>query len=182
MRSDGGADPGGEARGPAIRDDDGGSRRARLTNVQLAFAVGAGVWAIDQLTKWWATVALADGPIVLADGFLQFRLTYNTGAAFSMFSGGGPVLAVVAVGVVVMILWVVNDASRRAEAVALGMVLGGAVGNLTDRIVRGDGFLDGAVVDFIDFSFFATFNVADMGITLGVGLLLLVAFLPKSAS
>jgi signal peptidase II len=107
-------------------------------------------------------------------------LTYNTGAAFSMFSKGGPILGVIAVGVIVMIMFVLKDASRKAEAIALGMVLGGSIGNLTDRLFRGDGLLDGAVVDFIDFSFFATFNVADMGITLGVGLLLLVSFFFKS--
>ncbi len=135
---------------------------------------------LDQLSKAWAEAALADGPIVVIEGFLQFRLTYNTGAAFSMFSKGGPILGVIAVGVIVMIMFVLKDASRKAEAVALGMVLGGSIGNFTDRVFRGDGLLDGAVVDFIDFSFFATFNVADMGITLGVGLLLLVAFFFKS--
>jgi signal peptidase II len=135
---------------------------------------------LDQLSKAWAEIALADGPIVVIEGFLQFRLTYNTGAAFSMFSKGGPILAVIAVGVIAIIMFVLKDASRRAEAVSLGMVLGGSIGNLTDRVFRGDGLLDGAVVDFIDFSFFATFNVADMGITLGVGLLLLVSFFFKS--
>ena len=146
----------------------------------MSTAVGAVVILLDQLTKAWAQAALADGPIVIIEGFFQFRLTYNTGAAFSMFSGGGPILAIIAVGVVGIIMFVLGDASRRGEAIALGMVLGGSIGNLIDRVVRGDAFLDGAVVDFIDFSFFATFNVADMGITLGVGLLLLVTFLPKS--
>ena len=135
---------------------------------------------LDQLSKAWAESALADGPIVIIEDFLQFRLTYNTGAAFSMFSKGGPILGVIAVGVIVMIMFVLKDASRKGEAIALGMVLGGSIGNLTDRLFRGDGLLDGAVVDFIDFSFFATFNVADMGITLGVGLLLLLAFFFKS--
>ncbi len=138
------------------------------------------VLVLDQLSKAWAESALADGPIVVIEGFLQFRLTYNTGAAFSMFSKGGPILGVIAVGVIVMIMFVLKDASRKAEAIALGMVLGGSIGNLTDRLFRGDGLLDGAVVDFIDFSFFATFNVADMGITLGVGLLLVVSFFFKS--
>lgn len=115
--------------------------------------------------------------MVLIEDFLQFRLTYNTGAAFSMFSSGGPILAVIAVGVIAMIMFVLKDASHRAEAIGLGMVLGGSIGNFTDRLFRGDALLDGAVVDFIDFSFFATFNVADMGITLGVGLLLVVAFI-----
>lgn len=145
----------------------------------MSVVVAAIVVVLDQLTKWWAETALAAGPIVIIPDFFQFRLTYNTGAAFSMFSQGGPVLAVIAIGVIGVIMFVLSDASRRGEAVALGMVLGGSIGNLIDRITRGDGFLDGGVVDFIDFSFFATFNVADMGITLGVGLLLLLAFLPK---
>ena len=147
---------------------------------QLSVAVAALVLVLDQLSKAWAEAALADGPIVIIEGFLQFRLTYNTGAAFSMFSKGGPILAVIAAGVIVMIMFVLKDASHKVEALALGMVLGGSVGNLADRVFRGDGLLDGAVVDFIDFSFFATFNVADMGITLGVGLLLVSAFLLRS--
>ena len=138
------------------------------------------VVVLDQTSKAWAESALADGPIVIIEDFLQFRLTYNTGAAFSMFSKGGPILGVIAVGVVIVIMFVLKDASRNGEAIALGMVLGGSIGNLTDRLFRGDGLLDGAVIDFIDFSFFATFNVADMGITLGVGLLLLLAFFFKS--
>lgn len=145
----------------------------------MSVVVAAIVVVLDQLTKWWAETALAAGPIVIIPDFFQFRLTYNTGAAFSMFSQGGPVLAVIAIAVIGVIMFVLSDASRRGEAVALGMVLGGSIGNLIDRITRGDGFLDGGVVDFIDFSFFATFNVADMGITLGVGLLLLLAFMPK---
>jgi len=151
-----------------------------LSARQLSVAVAALVLVLDQLSKAWAEAALADGPIVIIEGFLQFRLTYNTGAAFSMFSKGGPILAVIAAGVIVMIMFVLKDASHKVEALALGMVLGGSIGNLSDRIFRGDGLLDGAVVDFIDFSFFATFNVADMGITLGVGLLLVSAFLLRS--
>ncbi|MEZ5176232.1 MAG: signal peptidase II [Acidimicrobiia bacterium] len=147
--------------------------------MRVAVVVAGLVVVIDQVTKALAISALSDGPIALIDGFLQLRLTRNTGAAFSMFSGGGPILAIVAAGVVIAILVVLRDASRRWEAVALGMVLGGSVGNLIDRIVRGAGFFDGAVIDFIDFSFFATFNVADMAITIGVGLLLLVSFMPR---
>lgn len=151
-----------------------------MSTRQLALAVAGLVLVLDQLTKAWAESALADGPIVIIEGFLQFRLTYNTGAAFSMFSKGGPILGLIAAGVIVMIMFVLKDASHRAEAIALGMVLGGSIGNLADRVFRGDGLLDGAVVDFIDFSFFATFNVADMGITLGVGLLLFSAFVLKT--
>ena len=123
---------------------------------------------------------MADDPLVLIEGFLQFRLTFNTGASFSILTQAGPVIAIVAFGVIGLILFVLGDASHRIEAVALGMVLGGAVGNLLDRLFRGDGFMDGAVVDFVDFSFFATFNVADAAITIGVILLLGATFLRRT--
>lgn len=138
--------------------------------------VAGAVVIVDQVTKWWAVNELEDGPIVLIDGFLQLRLLFNTGASFSILSNAGPILAIVAFGVVGLIIYILGDASRRVEAVALGLVLGGAIGNLLDRVLRGDGFLDGAVVDFIDFSFFATFNVADAAINVGVALLLFAAF------
>ncbi len=141
--------------------------------------MGLVVAAVDQLTKAWAVNALADGPIVLIDDLLQFRLTFNSGASFSTFSNGGPFLAVIAVGVIVMIFYVLGDASRRIEAIGLGMVLGGSLGNLTDRVFRGDGLLDGAVVDFIDVRVF-TNNVADIALFIGVALLLYSAFLRKS--
>jgi len=141
--------------------------------------VAAVVIALDQLTKAWALAALDDGPIDIIDGFVRFAVTFNTGAAFSIFTKNGPLLGVIAIGIVVMIVVVLRDASRRLEAVALGLVLGGAVGNLVDRVFRGDGLLDGGVVDWIDFSFFPTFNVADSAITIGVALLLLAAFVHR---
>jgi signal peptidase II len=176
MRSDRRADSTGEAGSSAVRNDHGTSSQSRLSNRAFAVAIAAAVVIVDQLTKWWASVALDDGPIGVIDGFFRFRLTFNTGASFSLFSGGGQVLAVIAFGVVGLIVYMLGDASRRLEAVALGLVLGGAVGNLLDRVFRGSGFLDGAVVDFIDFSFFATFNVADIAINVGVALLFIAAF------
>ena len=133
--------------------------------------------ALDQLSKWWAVNQLADDPIEIIADFLQLRLLFNTGASFSILTNAGPILAIVAFGVIGLIIYVLGDASRRIEAVALGLVLGGAIGNLVDRLFRGDGLLDGAVVDFIDFSFFATFNVADAAINIGVVLLLVGTFI-----
>lgn len=134
---------------------------------------------MDQLTKVWAVAALSDGPIVLIDGFLQLRLTRNPGAAFSSFTGGGAFLAVIAAIVAVAIGFLLPLIEERLERVALALVMGGALGNFTDRIFRGDGFLDGAVVDFIDFSFFPTFNAADSAISIGVVLMLLSVVLHK---
>ncbi len=151
-----------------------------MSNRVFAVGVAVAVLAFDQLTKWWATNALADGPIVVIDDWFQLRLTFNTGASFSIFSGGGQILALVSIGVVALIFYILGDASRRLEALALGLVLGGALGNLTDRVFRGSGLLDGAVVDFIDFTFFATFNVADIAINVGVVLLFIAAFWKRS--
>ena len=133
----------------------------------------------DQATKAWALEALDDGPIVLIDGVLNFRLFFNTGASFSLFAKGGAVIGLVVIGVVIMIFFALREAGLRLDAVALGLVLGGAVGNLLDRMFRGDGFLDGAVVDFINVPFFATFNVADIAINVGVGLLLIGVFVRR---
>lgn len=138
--------------------------------------VALAVVVVDQLTKIWAVAALSDGPISLIGSFLEFRLTRNPGAAFSSFQGGGPVIAVVALVMAVIIVVALQSVERRAEAIALGAVMGGALGNFADRIARGDGLLDGAVVDFIDFSFWPTFNAADSAITLGVVALLILSF------
>ncbi len=134
---------------------------------------------VDQLTKAWAVNALADGPIVIIEDFLRLRLTLNTGAAFSLFARSGPVLGLIVIGVIILIVVSLRDAGSLGEAIGLGLVLGGALGNLTDRVFRGDGLMDGAVVDFIDFSFFPTFNMADSAITVGVIVLLVSTFVLK---
>ncbi|GMQ84461.1 MAG: hypothetical protein BMS9Abin07_0025 [Acidimicrobiia bacterium] len=128
---------------------------------------------VDQLTKAWAVNALDDGPIVFIDGFLRFRLAFNTGAAFSTFTRSGPLLGLLVIGVVIFILFALRDTAHRAEAIGLGLVLGGAIGNLADRLLRGDGFIDGAVVDFIDWWFIPTFNIADSAVFIGVVVLLI---------
>ena len=141
--------------------------------------IAAGVVALDQLTKIWAVAELSDGPIVLIDGFLQLRLTRNPGAAFYSFTGGGSFLAVIAVFVAIAIAFLLPRIEERLDRLALALVMGGALGNVADRIFRGDGFLDGAVVDFIDFSFWPTFNAADSAITIGVVLMLLAVLFGK---
>ncbi|MEN8233534.1 MAG: signal peptidase II [Actinomycetota bacterium] len=179
MRSDRGPDSGGEARRPAVRDDDGRGGVSALSLRLFAVVIAVAIVIADQVTKAWALKALADGQIVVFDGFLNLRLVFNTGASFSLFAKGGVIIGVVVIGVVVMIFFALREAGHRLDAVALGLVLGGAVGNLADRLFRGDGFLDGAVVDFINVPWFATFNVADIAINVGVGLLLLGAFLRR---
>lgn len=136
--------------------------------------MAASVIVVDQLSKWWAVETLHDRNI---DVFwtLRFRLIGNRGSAFSLGSGLGPLFAVAAIGVAVVLLVMGRKAPTRVGAVALGLVLGGALGNVIDRIFReGDGIFGGYVVDFIDFQWWPVFNVADMAIVCGAFLIVLV--------
>ncbi len=180
MRSDRRTDTGGETGSDSVRDDDGRGSKAKLSNRQLAITIGVLVAVFDQLTKAWALNELADGPIVIIQDVFRLRLTFNTGASFSLFSNGGVIIAIIAFGVIGLIMYMLGDASRRIEAIALGLVLGGSIGNLIDRVFRGAGILDGAVVDWIDVQFFAVFNAADVFINVGVALLLYAAFVRRS--
>jgi signal peptidase II len=141
----------------------------------LAITVGVAVTVVvlDQLTKRWALRRLADGNIDLF-WTLRLNLTFNSGMAFGRGEGFGPVIGVLVMVVVVVLLLSLRRAGSRLASVAVGLVIGGAVGNLLDRLFRGDdGFLQGAVVDFIDVQWWPVFNVADMGVVIG-GLLLVV--------
>lgn len=126
------------------------------------------VVALDQATKAWAVAALSDGPVRLIGDVLALRLTRNPGGAFSVFTGFTPFLAVLAAVMVVVIIRTTRRTADAVMAYSLALVLGGAVGNLVDRLVRAPGFLRGHVVDFIDLSFWPTFNLADSAITIGV--------------
>ena len=151
-------------------------RLASLTARGLAVLIAAAVIVADQLTKWWAVSRLPGDPIILIPDFLALRYYANPGAAFGMLPGAGSIIALVAIAAGILILIVVRRLEGRLETVAMGLVLGGAIGNLIDRIFRGDGLLDGKVVDFVDFDFFPAFNVADSAITIGAILAVVVAF------
>jgi len=132
--------------------------------VWVTLATAAVVVALDQATKAWALSALAHRSIHVA-GPLSLTLRRNTGSAFSLFTGSSPALAVVAGVLAVGIMILATRVRSRMLAVALGLVLGGALGNLADRVFRS---ASGGVVDFIDFRFWPTFNVADSAIVVGV--------------
>jgi signal peptidase II len=131
-------------------------------------AVAGVVVVLDQLTKIWAVAALSDGPVEVIGTLLQFRLTRNPGGAFSLLTGLTPVLAVLAAAMVVYIVRTTRRTTDVVMAYSLGLVLGGAVGNLVDRLIRSPGFLRGEVVDFIKVPNWPTFNIADCAITVGV--------------
>jgi signal peptidase II len=145
-------------------------------SVRLAALLAVGVIALDQASKQWALSALDDGPIDLV-GSLRFNLAFNSGTAFSMGRGWGGVISLVGLVVVIGLLRGVLRWPGRLPIVASGMVAGGAVGNLLDRVFRaGDGVLGGSVVDFIDVQWWPIFNVADIGICVGAGLLAILSF------
>jgi signal peptidase II len=152
--------------------DEGGAGRG----LRLAFVGSAAlVVALDQLTKQLALTHLADGPVDLV-GSLRLQLAFNSGAAFSLGGGRTGAIAVVALVVVAVILWLGLHARRRPVAIGYGVVLGGALGNLVDRALReGHGFLGGRVVDFIDLQWWPVFNLADTSLWVGIGLLLLAS-------
>ena len=129
----------------------------------LAFAVAVIVVVADRVTTSLAVDHLHDvrhvwGPFGLA-------LTYNSGFAFSLFSGRGVLVTVVLSLGVVVLAFVVGQVRTLPQAVGSGLVLGGAIGNLSERIVGGPG---GEVPDFITLRYWPTFNVADACVTIGV--------------
>ncbi len=138
--------------------------------------LAAGVVVLaDQLTKRWAQASLPGNPRVVIDGFLVFEYAENPGSAFGLFQDAGQVIGILAIAISVFVVWMMVGTERRLDLVALGLVLGGALGNIVDRLTRGDGFMDGRVVDFVGLWFIPNFNVADAAINVGVALLLVVA-------
>ena len=136
--------------------------------------LGGAVLVADQLTKLWARTALADHDLVIVPGWFRLSVTENPGAAFSMFQRYGSWLGLAAILASVLILVAVERTRSTPELVGLGLVLGGALGNLGDRLLRGS-WMSGPVTDFVDFSFWPTFNLADSAITVGVVILLWAA-------
>jgi len=123
---------------------------------------------IDQITKIWAVDALADKNIDLIWG-ARFNLVFNTGSAFSIGQGFGRWLSLLIVFVIIAVLAYARTIASRGMTILFGLVIGGAIGNLIDRLVRAeDGFMTGGVVDFIDIvRWWGIFNVADMAVVCG---------------
>lgn len=144
----------------------------------LAAAIVVAVVVADQLTKIWAVAALSDTPIDVIGDTARFQLARNSGGAFSFASGAGvtPVLAIIAIGVAVFLVRMVGRTDDPLMVVALSLILGGALGNLTDRFVRSPGILRGRVIDFISVGRFPIFNVADSALTIGIVLLVVASF------
>ena len=150
------------------------TRRGRSAG--FLFAVAGAVWFLDRLTKLWVEQALEGRPpITLIPGVLDLRFTTNPGGAFSLGQRTPWIFVTASILVSVAIVVTAFRHTNTATSVSLGLILGGALGNLTDRIVRGSGF-SGHVVDFVDFHVWPVFNVADSAIVVGAVLLALSSF------
>jgi len=149
----------------------------------LSFAIV--VYATDQLTKNWVVANLPEGRIVPVLGeFLQWHFVRNPGAAFSMASGATWVFTLLAAAVVGAIIWQVRHLGSRTWAIFFALLLGGVLGNLTDRLTRDPGFPVGHVIDFISTPWMfpwplspAIYNVADIGIVSAMCLFVLITIL-----
>ncbi len=140
----------------------------RARRFALAAVIGV-VVLIDQVTKEIALRTLADGPIEGPFGS-SLRLIFNRGSAFSLGEGFGPVFGVLAIIVSISLFWVVRNIERPVVVFGLGLVGGGAIGNVIDRAVRdgSESFLGGAVIDFLEAaSWWPVFNIADVAIVVG---------------
>ena len=146
----------------------------------VLLGVAAAVVVLDVISKVLVVAKLSDRPPVrLLGGFLKLEETRNAGAAFSIGTGATFLFAVVAIAVIVVILRSARRLYSRPWAIVLGLLLGGATGNLIDRIFRSPGIFRGHVVDWIRLPHFAVFNVADSAITIGGVLVVLLALLGR---
>ena len=147
--------------------------RARLL-LLAAFAVP---YAVDQVTKWLAVDRLTGEPDKsLVGDLLVLHLTRNPGAAFSTGTSYTGLFTCLAAVAIVVVLWFGRRVRSSWWAVALGLLLAGIAGNLTDRVFREPGLLRGHVVDFLMLPHWPIFNVADICIDVAAGLVLIQAF------
>lgn len=151
------------------------------SSIGLSLLIAAVVVVVDQLTKHWAVNALSDRESRHVIWKLHWNLAFNSGMAFSRAQGIGPYIGALALVVVVAMVLSLRRSKGLGSSVAVGLVVGGAIGNIVDRLFRGDGWLHGSVVDFIDLEFWPIFNVADMGVSIG-GVLILIAALFDSST
>jgi signal peptidase II len=149
------------------------SRRARLA--ALLYGAGLAVYLLDRLTKLLAERHLQGRPpITLIPHVLSLDYTTNSGGAFGLFGSQPWLFFIATIAVCLVIVFASSRVASSAVAVGLGMILGGALGNLTDRIVRGSG-VSGRVVDFVHLNLWPVFNAADSAIVVGAALVVLAS-------
>jgi signal peptidase II len=157
-------------------DDDEQAGRSPRRRLDLLLTIAAAVLLLDIVTKVLAVRFLVPGqPVSIIGDTVTWTLVRNSGAAFSMATGYTWMLTLVAMGVVVGIIWMGRRLVSPWWAVGLGMILGGALGNLVDRFFRAPGPLRGHVVDFLSIGWWPVFNVADPAVVGGAMLLVVLS-------
>lgn len=156
-----------------------GSGKASLRVLTILVGITIGWVAVDQVTKAIVVSVMTEGePVHIWGNVIIFDFVRNPGAAFSFASGATWIFSVLAVAVTLVIVWLARRLRSVGWAVAFGLLLGGTLGNLSDRLFREPGFGVGWVIDFINLPWLmpAIFNVADIGITFSVVVLVILVF------
>lgn len=149
----------------------------RSRRITVLIGVAAFAYLLDLLSKIWVVTSLENhAPISVFGHYLRLDAIRNAGAAFGLGQGMTIVFTVIAAGVIVVIARLSRRLYSVPWAIALGLLLGGAFGNLTDRVFRAPGGFQGRVVDFVAPAHFAVFNLADSAITCGGVLIVLLSF------
>nr|WP_212763463.1 signal peptidase II [Gordonia araii] len=151
----------------------------RYSTTLTVLGVALAIWVLDVLTKTWAVAELEgrDPVYLLGTDWARLLLLRNSGAAFSMATGYTWILSIIAAVVAVAIIRLAGNLRSRWWILGLGLVLGGALGNLTDRVFRAPGPLQGHVVDFVAIGWWPVFNVADSAVVCGAVLLVVLTVL-----
>ena len=128
------------------------------------FATAWTIWLLDFATKVWALTSLSSEPRKIIGNFLQFTLVHNSGAAFNFATGFAIAFSLLALAVVIAAIYFAPKITSRGWQISIGLLLGGVLGNLTDRIFREPSFLNGHVIDWIQIPHWPVFNIADSAI------------------
>ena len=166
-----------QAEGGASLSQGDADQRSHRRPLGLFLGIAAAAYFIDLVTKVLAVDRLeGEPPVHVIGDVLQLTLVRNPGAAFSTGTSYTLALSLVAIAAVVVVLYLSRGLDDRLWAVGLGCLLGGVLGNLTDRVFRQPGFLRGHVIDFLQLPNWPVFNVADMCINLAAAVIIVQAF------
>jgi len=144
--------------------------------VRRLYIVAALTWGLDLATKIWAVNNLsARNPVELLGSFFQLTLVRNPGAAFSFATGATIVFTIISVAAVIAIVYYSVKITSLGWATALGLLLGGVLGNLSDRLFRSPGFLKGEVIDWLELTHWPVFNLADSAIVVAAFLAIVLS-------
>jgi len=150
--------------------------RQLSTHWKRLYAIAWAIWLLDFATKSWALNSLdSRNPVKLLGNFLQLTLLKNSGAAFSLAQSATVIFTIFAILVVAAIAYYSIKITSFGWSIALGLALGGVLGNLTDRIFRSPGFLTGHVIDWIQLPNWPVFNLADSAIVVAASIAVILS-------